>query len=400
MSGERLAIAVTYDERRGYIASAPELQSPVIALSLGGLRRRVEALMSPDEVIVVLSLDRAARMERDRRRLNGRPRPGFVVGAQEGDTCTVREGGVGEGQPRPSAHGQRQAHGRSAPDGCRAAHDGFRRRATHPRSRMVGERCGVGVGLERARAMNKLPTIEQRIAVALTSTDITSSDLAALIQAVEVAAQVADEDATKARKQALDPGIVVDTAKVGAAVATAELTRDRLQAALPRLRTRYTEVREQEDIAAWKAEADELEPRGVALLDGFAEFYPEMAKRIANHLDDMRAFDKQVDDLNRRRPNGVPALSRSTPALAKDLRIPSPYKTGELWWPPPQQNLALQYLGTVPPDPFIVSEAAKGTYIKERDRRVLEDNRRQIAEAEQRQREFEKQKAAEGMPPT
>jgi hypothetical protein len=30
-----------------------------------------------------------------------------------------------------------------------------------------------------------------------------------------------------------------------------------------------------------------------------------------------------------------------------------------------------------------------GTYIKERDRRVMEDNRRQIAEAEQRQREFE-----------
>jgi hypothetical protein len=40
-------------------------------------------------------------------------------------------------------------------------------------------------------------------------------------------------------------------------------------------------------------------------------------------------------------------------------------------------------------------EAAAGTYIEERNRRILEDNRRQIAEAEQRQREFEKQKAAE-----
>jgi hypothetical protein len=120
-----------------------------------------------------------------------------------------------------------------------------------------------------------------------------------------------------------------------------------------------------------------------------------MAKRIASHLDDMRAFDKQVDDLNRRRPNGVPALSRSTPALAKDLRIPSPYTTGELWWPPPQPNLTLQMIAAIRTDPFIISEAAKGTYIKERDRRVMEDNRRQIAEAEQRQREFEKQKAAE-----
>jgi hypothetical protein len=49
----------------------------------------------------------------------------------------------------------------------------------------------------------------------------------------------------------------------------------------------------------------------------------------------------------------------------------------------------------MPPDPFNIAEAAKGTYIDARNRRVLEDNRRQIAEAEQRQREFEKQKAAE-----
>jgi hypothetical protein len=29
--------------------------------------------MSPDEIIVMLNLDRTARLERDRRRLNGRP---------------------------------------------------------------------------------------------------------------------------------------------------------------------------------------------------------------------------------------------------------------------------------------------------------------------------------------
>jgi hypothetical protein len=237
-------------------------------------------------------------------------------------------------------------------------------------------------------------TIEQRIVVALRDA-IKSDAVAALIEEVEVAAAAADTAATKAHEDALDPAVVVDTAKVASEVAAATLTRDRLRAALPRLRARYTEIRHQEDVAKWKAEADELEPRGVALLDGFAEFYPEMAKRIASHLDDMRAFDKQVDDLNRRRPNGVPALSRSTPALAKDLRIPSPYTTGELWWPPPQPNLALQYLATMPPDPFNIAEAAKGTYIDARNRRVLEDNRRQIAEAEQRQREFEKQKAAE-----
>jgi hypothetical protein len=32
------------------------------------LRRRIEALMLPDEIHIVLHLDRAARLERDRRR--------------------------------------------------------------------------------------------------------------------------------------------------------------------------------------------------------------------------------------------------------------------------------------------------------------------------------------------
>jgi hypothetical protein len=43
---------VTFDERRGYVGSAPELRVPVVALSLGGLRRKVEALMLPDDPII------------------------------------------------------------------------------------------------------------------------------------------------------------------------------------------------------------------------------------------------------------------------------------------------------------------------------------------------------------
>jgi hypothetical protein len=75
-SEDRLSVAVTYDASRGYVGTHPELREPVIALSLGGLRRKVEALMSPDEVIVMLSLDRAARMERDARRRGGAARIG------------------------------------------------------------------------------------------------------------------------------------------------------------------------------------------------------------------------------------------------------------------------------------------------------------------------------------
>lgn len=77
-SEDRLTVAVTYDESRGYVGSAPELRQPVVALSLGGLRRKVEIAMLPDEVVVLLSLDRTARLERDRRRLTGRPRRGLA----------------------------------------------------------------------------------------------------------------------------------------------------------------------------------------------------------------------------------------------------------------------------------------------------------------------------------
>jgi hypothetical protein len=63
MSADRLEVSVTFDERRGYVASAPELRQPVVAVSLGGLRRRIEALMMPDDLHVVLQLDIRARRE-------------------------------------------------------------------------------------------------------------------------------------------------------------------------------------------------------------------------------------------------------------------------------------------------------------------------------------------------
>ena len=42
MRDERFEVSVTFDAERGYVASAPELRQPVVALSLGGLRRRIE----------------------------------------------------------------------------------------------------------------------------------------------------------------------------------------------------------------------------------------------------------------------------------------------------------------------------------------------------------------------
>jgi len=68
MSSDRLEVSVTFDPAKGYIASAPELRQPIIALSLASLRKRIEIALLPDEVRVVLQLDGLAERERHRRR--------------------------------------------------------------------------------------------------------------------------------------------------------------------------------------------------------------------------------------------------------------------------------------------------------------------------------------------
>ena len=67
MSSDRLEVSVTFDERLGYVGTAPELREPVVALSLGGLRRRIEALLLPDDVVLP-RIGRCRRAEHHRRR--------------------------------------------------------------------------------------------------------------------------------------------------------------------------------------------------------------------------------------------------------------------------------------------------------------------------------------------
>jgi hypothetical protein len=71
---ERLSVHVTFNQHRGYEATAQGL--PIItALSLANLRRQIDARVGK-HVIPQLQLDRLARQERDaRRRDSERRRP-------------------------------------------------------------------------------------------------------------------------------------------------------------------------------------------------------------------------------------------------------------------------------------------------------------------------------------
>jgi hypothetical protein len=73
MSGLKLAVSVTYDPAKGYVASADGLP-PVTALSLSMLRRRIEERLIGEDLEIRLMLDPSARLERDQRRRGGGPR--------------------------------------------------------------------------------------------------------------------------------------------------------------------------------------------------------------------------------------------------------------------------------------------------------------------------------------
>jgi hypothetical protein len=53
MRDERLEVSVTFVPAKGYVASAPELRQPVVAVSLGGLRRRIEERLLPDKRLML-----------------------------------------------------------------------------------------------------------------------------------------------------------------------------------------------------------------------------------------------------------------------------------------------------------------------------------------------------------
>ena len=67
MRDERFEVSVTFDERRGYIASAPELRPPYSRIKLGQPTQAIEIALLPDDVRVVLHLDGLAERERHRR---------------------------------------------------------------------------------------------------------------------------------------------------------------------------------------------------------------------------------------------------------------------------------------------------------------------------------------------
>jgi hypothetical protein len=197
-------------------------------------------------------------------------------------------------------------------------------------------------------------TLEQRIAVALSDSDIASSDLAALITEVEAAVTAADEAAIKSREQALDPIASPDPTKARAAMEAAAFTRDRLRTVLPRLQHRLKEVYSQEEYAHWLAQYEAIKIKRDAAAAELRTLYPEFASKLVDLLLRIEVVDREVARVRSAKPfdakeangdgrwpveteltaRGLDHFSTYDLKIMKDLKLPSFSEPTKLAWPP------------------------------------------------------------------
>ena len=162
-------------------------------------------------------------------------------------------------------------------------------------------------------------SLESRIAAMLSAADAKSDAVVALITEVEVAAQEADATATKTREEALDPATVIDVAKVGASLATSELTRDRLRAALPRLQEQLKQAREREYAECWLNDYAAVKARRDAAAEKLRERYPAIVDELVTLMTNIAITDKEVSRVNLAAPYGDHPRLRGVELTARGL---------------------------------------------------------------------------------
>ena len=176
---------------------------------------------------------------------------------------------------------------------------------------------------------------------------------------------------------------------------------------------RHKQLQAKEYETRWYAELEEVEAKRDALVEEL-RVYPAMVAKLVDILSRIPAIDAEVSRINGSAPSGVKdrllkveQQARGVEgfgvsgawdphgllSLAADLKLPKFEEDANRYqysWPPPQpilraadgvrdderRSTIVQLRGPAPNG---------GRTIEERDRRALEENRKQIAEAEQRQ---------------
>ena len=180
----------------------------------------------------------------------------------------------------------------------------------------------------------------------------------------------------------------------------AAFARDRLKTLLPRLQRHLPQVRHNEELAAWIKVYNELIPRRDALAEELKTIYTEFAPKLVDILARAVKLDREIKRARQTKPlpqageapdgrelTMVEAAARGFThldgrdhlTLTRDMILPDWFHPEKRIWPP--------YENTLTPEEQLLDIEAW---------RLAQEHIEQAKYAEwQRQREFEKQKAAE-----
>jgi hypothetical protein len=189
--------------------------------------------------------------------------------------------------------------------------------------------------------------LDARVAHALTSASPIAY-LQSLIVETEAGVVAADAAAKREREKSLDPSTSPSDAEQASKRASiAQLTRDRLRAALPRVRQRLAEALAQDRADKWHADADKVDGMVAAAAERLAG-YQKVAEQIVALLDEAEAANKEAERVNHYAPDGVHRRVEKVPmGHLKDLVLPDPVRPGRNLFPPHQPSFAAQYAASM-----------------------------------------------------
>lgn len=186
--------------------------------------------------------------------------------------------------------------------------------------------------------------IEQRIVAALANENAGSDALTELIRETEQAAQTFEQTANQERAKALD--LSSDPKAAHERVVDAEISRDRLNTALPKLRDKLTEALAKEANDRWWSNHKRVKEKLDEAVTLF-KTYGEHAEAISNLFALAANVDKEISDLNGSAPDGVnhrlrpvelearnlDRFDRDNPSLSSTVELRSWANSGRKLWP-------------------------------------------------------------------
>jgi hypothetical protein len=198
--------------------------------------------------------------------------------------------------------------------------------------------------MEEVKNLDTPKNLERRIIAALSAADITSNELAVLINETEIA--VSDAVAKVELERALDISSSPDSAATHRVLTESEFVRGRLRLSLPELQEKFAAAREQEDMAQWEQEFLRIQTVRDKGAENFARL-PKLIDDIISIFHEAKAVDEQCSTVNGSAPpgehrrlvgpelhaRGLKSFSRANPPMAKGTTLPDWLQSEKMLWP-------------------------------------------------------------------